>query len=520
MTVSQTIVYEMFLLAPLVDGSGNTLVDGDGNILIGPAWVDVTADVLAPSNPTWNRGNSGRTIFDRVANIGSFNYQLNNSEYNENETLGYYSPDHANVASEFGLDTKVRITIMEGANTHKEWQGEISSIKPAFGRYKSRRTSITCEDWMAHAYRDKIRGVTVQTGKRDDELLATLIALASTPPSGGTDFSTGDDTYTYAFHDENSITSTLARVFQKIMMSGFGRLFLTDYETLTYLSRSDLLLSGSPAAVLSDSMTDVQVSRSKAQRIKDILVTTYPSQVDSSAVVLWQSQKEEQILAGETITFDVSLRDPSGRATRVAALSLETPVADTDFKFSSTSGSGNDLNGSLTISYVLKADIVSVSLTNTSGSTGYLWIHQIQGIGVYLYEPVTKEALTGQRDGETLTIDMVYQDDSSVGADILTLLTYWFLFDQSDVESVTFLANKNQHLMDAAFLKEGDLVTIEETLTGVSNNFIINGISKTHAPGNKLWVTWYLIYANQISGVCRVDVPGLAELDSTAYLGA
>ena len=513
-----SVIYEMLLYVTLTDEAGNILTDEAGNILTGQGWVDVSTDVIAPTS-TWKRGNSGRTIFDRVADIGTLSFVLNNSDANSENTAGLYSPDHSDVKIGFGLDTTVRLTIVENGTTHEEWQGKISSIAPAFGVYGEQTTRITCEDWMANAYRDKIRGITVQTNKRDDEILNTLLALASRPPAVK-DFSTGDDTYTYALHDENSLTSTLSRVFQKLAMSGLGRIFFTGYETLVYRSRSELLLMGTPAATFADNMQGLRVTRKKSQRVREVLVTTFPAQIDTSAVVLWAAQREIQLAAGETKTFDISLRDPSGRATRVAALSLTTPVANTDYKFSSTSGSGTDLNGSLGITVALKGDVVTVTLVNNAAVTGYLWLHQQRGIGVYLYEPVTAYGETGQRDGETLNIDMVYQDDENVGADIKDLVTYWYLLDQSDVESITFVANYSQAFMDAAFLPCGSLVSIQETQTGIDANYIINGTQKTWLTPYVMQVTWFLIPANQITGVCRLDVVGLAELDSTAVLGA
>ena len=63
-------------------------------------------------------------------------------------------------------------------------------------------------------------------------------------------------------------------------------------------------------------------------------------------------------------------------------------------------------------------------------------------------------------------------------------------------------------------------MTIYETQTGIASSFIVNGISKTLLAGKYIQVTWYLTYANQVSGVCKLDVVGLAELDSTAVLGA
>lgn len=517
--VAQTVTIEMKLSGTLVDQNGDTLIDENGYELIADTWIDVSADALTGSQPTWSRGNSGRTIFDRVADIGTFEFALDNSHGNTNGTAGYYSPDHGSREVMFGLDTAVRLTIAEGANTHQEWQGIISSIEPIAGRYGPRQTMIVCEDWMANAYRDRLRGITVQESKRDDQILTTLLTLTTNQPLA-TSFSVGDDTYTYSLHDENSLTSSMARVFQKLMMSGFGRIFLTGYSTLTYLTRSELLVSGTPDATLNDTMTSMKVSRTKAQRVNETLVTTYPVQIDTTAVVLWQSQRELTLTAAETVTFDISFRDPSERSTRVAARSLTTAVAATDYSFSSVSGSGNDLNTSLGITVELKADLATVTLTNNAGSTGYLWFHRQRGIGIYLYEPVTAYDTTGQVDGETLTVDMVYQDNQNVGLDISTLVTYWYVVDQTDVESVTFIANTNQTLMTAAFLLPGDLVTITETQTGLNSNFIINGTSKTILPGNVLQVTWFLTYANQVEGVCRLDVIGLAELDSTAILGA
>ena len=510
---------EMYISVILTDGSGNILTDENGYILTALGWADVTDDVIAPSC-VWKRGNSGRSITDRVADIGTLSFVLNNSEFNTETTAGYYSPDNLNANSGFGLDTKVRITLVENSVTHQEFQGKITSISPEFGIYGEQTVRVTCEDWMANAYRDKVLGITVQTNKRDDELLTTLINLASIAPLD-TDFSVGDDTYTYSLHDENSQTSTLARVFQKIAMSGFGRIYLTGYETLVYRSRSELLLSGTPDMTFADNMKDLRVTRKKNQRVKEVQVTTYPAELDSSSVVLWEAQREVSLAAGESKTFNISFRDPNGRATRVAALSIVTPVADTDYKFSSTPGSGNDLNASLGITVTLKADVATVTIINNHGSTtGYLWLHQQRGIGVYLYEPITATGETGQADGETLNIDMIYQDDEDVGEDIKDLVTYWYVLDQSDVESITFVANYSQAFMTAAFLPPGSLVTIQETQTGIDSNFFINGTQKRWLSPYVLEVTWSLIPANQLSGVCRLDVVGLAELDDTAILGA
>lgn len=519
MTVPCTLTVEMTAEAFLVDQDGNFLVDENGDNLTAAGWQDVTADVMTSQAPTWTQGNNGNSLFDRVGNVGSFVFVLNNASSNSAGLVGYYSPDHNNRETFFGLDAKVRVTVSEGVNDHEEWYGKIVKIEPIPGQYGERKTQITCEDWMSFAYTDNIRGITVQLDKRDDEILETLIALASEAPLD-TDFSTGDDTYSYALHDETSDTSSLARVFQKLAMSGMGRINLMNWGVLTYRPRSGSLIETEPQAILTDSMLSMSASRNKANRVKNVTVSTFPVQRDTSPAVLWTAQRELSISAGDTKIFDVYLRDPSGRATRVAALSLETPIANTDYKFSSVSGSGSDLNANLGISYELKADIVTVSLTNNAGATGYLWVHQIQGTGLYLYEPVAATGDTGQPDGQNLVIDMVYQDDPSVGEDIAGLVTSWYAADQTDVDAVTFNANRDQDHMDAAFLVPGDLVQINETQTGIGRNYFINGTSKTMTVYNVLMVTWYLVQANQISSAWFLEVPGFSELDSTTILGA
>lgn len=501
----------------ILDAQGNAILDAQDAEILDSGFNNVAVDVLAGVN--WKVGNSGRTVFDRVPDIGTASFSLKNSTANSAGTAGYYSPDHSAVRRDFGLDSAVRISITEGVTEHQEFEGRISRIEPTSGSFGERATRVYCEDWLAEAARDSIRGITVQTNKRDDELLTTLLALASHQPSA-TDFSIGDDTYTYALHDENSDTSSLMRVFQKLMMSGMGKLYIKNYNTLVYRSRSDMLLSGTAEATLADTMSSVKVTRDKKQRVKEIITTTFPAQLDTTPAVLWASQREITVPAGSSVTFDVSLRDPSGRATRVAATSIEAAIANTDFKMSSVSGSGTDLNGNCSIAYDLKADVVTVTISNSSASLGHIWFYQIRGSGVYLYEPLSITGVTGQPDGESLRIEMVYQDDNNVGEDISNLLLYWYVLDQSEVEDVTFIANKTQDLMDAAGLVCGSLVAVSETQTGINNNFFINGIQKSYLPGKLLQVTWNLVPANQVSGVCRLDVVGLAELDSTAILGA
>ncbi len=209
------------------------------------------------------------------------------------------------------------------------------------------------------------------------------------------------------------------------------------------------------------------------------------------------------------------LRDPSGRATRSASYSTVPPAATTDYKFSSTDGSGIDKNADLTISYAVGADTVDVTVTNTSGVTGYLWFFQPRGKLVYLYEPVSVFGYTGQDRGQNLEINMWYQDDVFVAQDIVTVVSSWYAVPISNISSVSFYASANDTLMLAALeVQPGDLVLIKEIQTGVNATFFVNG-KKTEitAGGRIIKVTWALTPANQLLDVFILDL-GALDVDA------
>jgi hypothetical protein len=293
-----------------------------------------------------------------------------------------------------------------------------------------------------------------------------------------------------------------------MMMSGMGKLFVrggTTYsETLTYINRQNIFDPGSAVAALDNNMVGLQLIRDESSVVKKVSVTTYPVQIDSTDVILWQLNTPLQVDPGIPKTFTMSLRDPDGRATKVAALSLVDPVADTDYKFSSVSGSGNDLNADLDFSYSDGTNSIDVTVTNNSTKVGYLWYFFPRGKGVYLYEPVPTSKLTGQSFGKTLSIDMPYQDDEVVGTSIASLYSGWFSVAKSNITSCKIIGNKSDELMTAALtVQPGDYVTIKETQTGIDTGFIVNGIDKELIPlssGVMVNATWYLCQAQIVTG--------------------
>lgn len=529
----------------ITDGVSDPILDETGDEINDGQFVSEPSSLCASVPVTVKTGNFGNGIKDRVANIGTakfalYNYDLTDESGNVISETGWYSPDHANCRSGFGLDTRVLMVYVVTVGIYQfiypVFYGKISAIEPMDGQYGERLTLVTAEDWMAEATRVPVRGLTVQVGQRDDQILTSLLALVQRAPYD-TDFSTGVEAYNYALHDELGERTKVIGVLQKLMQSGMGKCYLhysfnfSKLDILVYRTRTNLMDASIIVATLDNSMQRLTVRRRTDKRIKRVTTVTYPSQVDASDVVLWTLQKEITLLAGASYTFTARFRDPSGKSTRVAAASLATLLAGTDYSFSSSSGSGTDLNANLLITVALGADQADVTITNSAPIVGYLWQMQLRGKGIYLYEPIEHIQETEFEDGDYLTVDMPYQDDFGVGDDVAVLLKSWYDHDTSEVESVEFMANINEGFTDvvayglslyraAGYVEVGDLVSIHEAQTGIYGTYFVNGIERSFIFGaNHIMVRWALEKANLVQNLFYLDIPGSCELDSTPVLG-
>lgn len=519
--MTTSIFLEMEGFDNILDPDSLIIYDPDNlSILVPGGYMDLTPDTRTAIPITYTSGNRGRTIEDRVADEGVLTFGLDNSQGNSAGLLGYYSPDSGNRRVGFNQDANLRIRIVSEGITYYQWQGVISIITPDAGIYGRRLTMITALDYIHYLAETDFINVPIQANKRDDQLIATLVAEAPVAPQG-TDYDIGDDTYTFAFHDEISGTSRLLTVIQKAMMSGLGKFYVrggtVSAGVLTYISRSNALRAAAPVATLDNTMSGLSVTRDDTSLVRSITAITYPAQVDSSNVVLWQLNNEIELTAGASLTFTMQLRDPNGRATRVAMQSMLAPVADTDYKFSTVSGSGNNLNANITFVYGAGSDSIDVTIHNTSAGIGYLWFFQPRGKAIYLYEPTVHRELTGQNTGHNLNLEMIYQSNVFTGQDIASFVAYWYAFPVSNISSVKFVANRSANLMLAALQVEpGDMVVIREQLTGVGDSFFVNGITKTITSGNIITVDWALAPANQILSSFVLDSATSGVLDVNA----
>lgn len=493
-------------------------------------WTSVYADVRQDEmGASWGINGSGPT--DRIADTGMFSFTLENSTANSGGLTGYYSPDNANLRANFGLGTPVRLKAMNGVST-KYKKFYISGINPEPGVFRGNGCAITAEDYIGKMSSQYASGLTVQTAKTVDEALTALIATMPVAPDS-TSYSPGLEDLPYVFHDVDGRRTTVMNVCQRLLQSDLGYISAdmnaTNGETLGYQTRQDRILDAS-IATLSDTMDELELEHVSGNIYNMVTIVYHPVNIAAAVEVLYTLQTETEIGPGKSVPFTARYRDSDvgSQSIRLLDGSQVTPVANTDYKATTTPGSGNgDANASLSIGVTWYADAAEVVLTNIGAATIYTGgteIFQLRGKGIRLYDTaeavVEDSAANLEKHGNSpLRFDLPYQNNQNTAMDFANYLFGRWHLPASSVKSSQYLANKSSALETAMLAGViGAKFTHVETVTGINAEFCINGIEWAIEPGGWCRVRWYL---EKQSGAefWFLGESGYSELGETTILG-
>lgn len=491
------------------------------------AWVDITPDVLqSPPPQVSGMGILGNSIMDRVGSNGTMTFSLDNSTGNSAGTLGYYTPDGANVRAGFSSPTGLPIHL------YFEWNGirrykffgliEPGGYKVVAGKYSKRRVDVRCSNWMKLASDHQLNLLGYQLSKRFDQGIQLVINNMSRPPQAYL-IRPGNETFTTLFDITRTDTRALGEI-QKLTMSEFGRAYVTgdgqtgecftlenrQYRTVEHVSASgdnipvpmsdatthillmsgdDLLLMGGGFVLRHEvqeaSFTDADFTAfvpSYGENMANrVTFRTFPRTVDAAATtVLWQTDERIALAAGEERN-DVrgTFRDPDNPDVEINGIELVTPVATTDYTATENEdGTGTDYTSSLTLVADISgtAEVKYTKLLNGAGVTVYVHIQQ-RGKAVRIYSPNEQTYNFTTSDWQAkagvlpLDIDLPYLNNID-GLYVEELGSIWGTFllgvavPGPRVKSITLSANKNSKCM-AAFmsLEPGMTMKISETVT-------------------------------------------------------
>lgn len=485
------------------------------------SWVDVSSDVIGTTHI--QRGVMDSDPIQRVASTGTCLFLLNNSEKNSAGKIGYYSPAHANARTGFDIGTLVRVTYTSGGTSQVKFYGRIAEIDPDIGIAGERSVQVTATDYMDILATRKIPALDVQIDKTPDALINTIVAALDTTPLA-TDYSADSITFPYSLDKERVEATTALTALQRVCKSSRGYLYVrpttTSAETLVYQTHNDRIPSVSET--IDNIMTAATVRRALDNIYNRVKFIITPRTIDTSAVVLAQYNRTIELEAGEEKTITMYYRDPTGAGRRVSGIDMQTPVAGTDYKFGSSDGA-DDLNSDLGVTVDFGGNSAEVTLKNNASSKGYVTGLQLQGKGVYTYDPVEirKEdaasvAAYGLRE---LVYDNPYLTSDTMAESLAATMLNYYADPVEILEGVEIVANRNAAEASAVLsIDIGDGVKILESVSGVDNIYFVNGVEYNYENGI-LRATWHVTLSDVSPDVFILDSATNGILD-TNTLGA
>jgi len=487
-------------------------------------WTDITSDVVRTVSGKWGMVRNGP--LDLLAKTGTMKFFLDN-------TAGTYSPYLAGALAGWGKGTKIKYVLTYDGIEYVRFRGVVVNLKIQSGAFGGEWVRVTVADWLDYAATHPMLSPGIQTDKRGDEALTTILDDMPIAPQA-TDFDEGINTFPTVF-DMVTIKTKAYSEFSKIAFSEVGYTYLkkdkTYGETLVfestesrhglrelnvipkakadsgflkkedgaYLLKEDgekIILDEQTTFVADNVMTrlDVEYGENVINRITNLV---YPRRIDAAATsVLFSLAYPMQIGSGEEKTFRGNYVDPDGGGARVSGIEMVTPVINTDYKmWSQSDGGGDDLTADLTIVATYGTEGVTYSLTNDAEVTGWITLLQARGKGIYTYNPIEhaeEDSVSIDEFGyKWKTLHQKYKQDITRGA----LATAAFLDQEKQprtkLNKIYMVANRSGALMMAFLnLDVGDLIHVKEDKTGLDIYAYIQGVEFSINPGGLVKFVW------------------------------
>ena len=428
----------------------------------GSGWTALTADVRIGLQPVEvSYGIRSSSPLDRVASTGTMTWALNNSASNSGTAAGYYSPGHTAARSGWDIGIGVRLKITYDGTSYYKFRGTLISVDPTAGKTEQ---AVICQavDWMDEAARTRIHGIGIQTDKRSDQIIDTIVTSSVTRQPPAKSLATGISSFVTSLDNMEDTKTPVLTALNDVTVSELGFLYVKgDTSTGGVLTFQDRHARSKSSTVGSfdETMAALDVRRDRADIANRVYVVVHPRTTAGSASVLWEittTNSVPSIPAGETIQITAPFRESTSdaRSYRVAGTSVVTPVAGTDWIANTAEdGSGSVITSDVAVTLATTAaNAVTFNIVNNGTVTAYLTTLQIQGTQVSDVSETVMAAAdsTSQTDfGEVdVRVDMKYE--SRTGSFAFNIAE-WLLGVLKDprfvVNRLTLQGNKSAALM-------------------------------------------------------------------------
>ena len=362
-------------------GTYRVYIDWDNNGNFTGPYDDVSADVRG--RIAWDYGFANS--YERVAMVGTCEFELDNTWFNQHGEKGLYSMDNAasSLAGKVMPMKPVAVEVTYNAKTRRMWTGYIGDIQPD---PEMGVVAFRCFDYMHALVSTRIGSLLYTNVKAGFLVTAVLGNIFTAIP---TDCDEGNQTFPFAGDRWQYEQVTGHEAMRHIAESEWGRFWFSREGVGTYRDTYFEFEDDTSRATFDKSMAQLLTSREARDIINRWSVEMTPREVGNTPIVVAKLDNLPYLNPGETSpTYTLRFRDPdTGRPIAVAE---EIPlVPGTDYEPSS---------GIVVPLYSSSATSVTFNIRNTNDYPVQMTKWQLRGYPVYEYEPVifTAEDTTSQ----------------------------------------------------------------------------------------------------------------------------
>jgi hypothetical protein len=318
----------------------------------------------------------------------------------------------------YGKDVRIRVRDMNTtADPYPVFSGFITNIVPV-GYGDRAKVVIYVSDRLDYL-RNQSGRVSMQENISPDDAISLI--LDSVGWTWGTNFETSTDTIRYWWASGNK--QAISEI-EDVATSFLGYFYIDASGNARYKTRSSV--TDSVADFLQEQLNKDIENPQPYEISRNLTRLKVHPRTAASTGVIWQ-------LVGNTPSIQTGANNAlrifanyTYNNVAVPAKNVITPVATTDFLINSQSdGLGSNLTGSCTVTMTDFGDTAQLTITNLSGSLGYITFLRIRGDAIY--EPNVSD-VTYPSDTTTVSrprefvLDLTWQQDINVAGDIANVI--------------------------------------------------------------------------------------------------
>jgi hypothetical protein len=241
--------------------------------------------------------------------------------------------------------------------------------------------------------------------------------------------------------------------------------------------------TGTSQFTFTNSMHGLTVPSDLGNVFNHVRITIRKRSISAEATEELYSLPEGGVIAippSSTVEVWTDYTDPNDRQVHVGGTEVVTTlVAGTHYAGYEAIG-GSDLNSFLTVTLTPFASTAKWTIENTHVSFNiYVTLLKVIGRALRDLGPQTFEATSVQSYGtRTLTLDLRYQAHGDTAREYASYLEDMYNSLSDQISEIVIIGNYSTDFMRQALAREpGDMITVNESLTGVSTTAIIHSVN-------------------------------------------